>query len=73
MGIGHSKVLKVNNGIREQFPTVGDKSMNELIVVLSPQTRTFPTHVEWVREEGVIVGSDIQDNGEDTVRVDTGS
>lgn len=59
MSVRHSKVLKVNNGIREKFPTLPDEPFDELIIVLSPQSCSLPTHVKWVREKSVVIGSDI--------------
>lgn len=71
--VGHSEILKVNHGIGEQFAAVFDESSNKLVVVFASESRTFPAHVQRVREEGVVVGSDVQDDGQDTVGVDTGS
>lgn len=71
MRIRHAEILEMQNGIREQLSAVLDESIDKGIVVPSPQPRSLPAHVQRVREEGVVVGTDVQDDGEDTVGVDS--
>lgn len=63
MCVGHSEVLEVDHSVGEQISTVGDEAINEFVVVLAPKSGTFPSHVERVGEEGVVVCPNIEDNG----------
>lgn len=57
----------------EEFLAIVDELVDEVIVDLSTHTRSLPSEVKRVRKESMVVGSNIKDDGQDTVRVDTRS
>jgi len=70
LGVCEAKVLEVDERVGEELLAVVDELVDEVVVELATYARALPTEVERVREEGVVVGADVEDDGQDPVRVD---
>ncbi|QBZ60301.1 hypothetical protein PoMZ_07241 [Pyricularia oryzae] len=68
-GVGHAKVLKVNDGAGEEVPGSGDELADQRVVLLPPHATLPQAQVQRVVEQALVVGAAVEDDGEGAVRV----
>ena len=72
-GICRSEILPVNHGIRIPIMGRGEEFVDELVVLLATDPAMTDSEVSIVIEQFHVVGSHVQHDGQNTMRMDSGS
>ena len=70
MSIRHAEIFKVNDRVGKEIAAIPDEPIDKVVVVTSSQPSSFPAHVKGIREECVVISSNVQNDREDSIRID---